>query len=123
MLCGAGDHHALRVIAVPAASFILLSIARKIINAPRPYEVYPINPLIKRSLHGKSFPGRHVFSAAVIACSLYIPSPICATITFVLACILAIVRVLGGVHFPRDVIVGLIAGAVCGILGYVILPA
>jgi membrane-associated phospholipid phosphatase len=88
-----------------------------------PYEVYPINPLIKRSLHGKSFPGRHVFSAAVIACSLYIPSPICATITFVLACILAIVRVLGGVHFPRDVIVGLIAGAVCGILGYVILPA
>lgn len=69
-LAATGDSRLPRVLAVPAVSFAVMSAARAVINAPRPYEAERIDPLIPKDTHGKSFPGRHVFSAAIIACAL-----------------------------------------------------
>ena len=35
--------------------------------------------------------------------------------------ILGVLRVIGGVHEPRDVIAGALAGILCGVLGYYVL--
>ena len=78
---------------IPASGFVILSFLRKKINAPRPYEEWDIKPLLDRDSPGQSMPSRHVFSA-----------------------LLGLVRVLGGVHFPKDVVVGYICGLVWGVL-------
>lgn len=110
-----------RILFVPAISFILLSLFRKCFNAPRPYEVLDIQPIIKKDTRGKSFPSRHVFSAFVIAMTLYYISVPIGIFIMLLGLIIAIVRVLGGIHFPKDVIVGGIIGILCGIMGWNIL--
>ncbi len=56
---------------IPAVSFTLLSVFRKAYSAPRPYEVFSIQPLLKKETVGKSFPSRHVFSAFVIAMTFF----------------------------------------------------
>ena len=99
---------------IPGIGFILLSFIRQQIDAPRPYEKFPINPLILRQKTGDSLPSRHVFSATVIAmCGLRL-NLILGVILLVLAVASAITRVIGGVHFPRDVVIGFICGFICG---------
>ena len=45
-----------RAILVPAVSFVGLSIVRKIINAPRPYEKFDMPPVLEKDTKGKAFP-------------------------------------------------------------------
>ncbi|MBQ1449090.1 MAG: hypothetical protein IIZ15_03200, partial [Coriobacteriales bacterium] len=59
----------LRGILVPAVSFALLSMFRRALNAPRPYEVYGIEPLIHKETRGKTFPSRHTFCMFLISSS------------------------------------------------------
>lgn len=112
------DERLLRVILTPSISFILVSLFRRYVDAPRPYEVTDTVPLIEKDKPGQSFPSRHVFSAFVIATTIYfIYSPL-GIFLMLTGCILAILRVIGGVHFPRDVIAGAIFGILSGILGF-----
>ena len=109
---------------VPGISFVLLSIFRDRIDAPRPYEIPGAKPpVIKKDAPGKSFPSRHIFSIFVIAATFFWVWPASGILIGIAGVILAWVRVAGGVHFPRDVIAGALIGIGCGILGYyVILP-
>ena len=61
------DPRLLRLVLVPAVSFVSLSVVRRGLNRPRPYEALDIVPLIPRDKKGASFPSRHVFSVFVIA--------------------------------------------------------
>lgn len=109
-----------KIILIPAGGFIFLSILRQLLNAPRPYERYDISPLISRKKTGDSFPSRHMYSATVIAmCGLLLNSYLGMFLLF-LAIALGVLRVIGGVHFPRDVIAGFIWGMVCGMLLFII---
>lgn len=101
---------------VPGVSFVLLSLFRKIINAPRPYEEWPIQPLIKREETGQSFPSRHVFSATVISMCVLKWQLVLGIICLGLSILLAICRVVVGVHYPKDVLAGVAIGLVCGSL-------
>lgn len=53
-------------ILVPASGFVLLTLVRKRINQPRPYETWEIIPLLDKDSLGNSMPSRHVFSATII---------------------------------------------------------
>ena len=107
-------------ILVPFISFILVTIFRNIKNAKRPYEVYGFKPLLNKDSLGKSFPSRHTFSAFVIATSiLSINLPIGATL-LLLGVIIAISRVVLGLHFIKDVVFGAIIGIVCGIVCFIV---
>lgn len=112
------DARIVRYLVVCAVSFAGLSALRAGINGPRPYEAYAIDPLVKKGTCGKSFPSRHVFSAAVISCALLWLNVALGIAGFVATATLSALRVLGGVHFPRDVIVGAALGIVCGIIGF-----
>ena len=101
---------------VPATGFMILSLLRKKINAPRPYEEWDIKPLLDRDSPGQSMPSRHVFSATIISMACLHASLSVGVISLVLSALLGLVRVLGGVHFPKDVVVGYICGLVWGVI-------
>lgn len=108
----------LKVLLVPLISFILVSLYRNHINAPRPYEVNDTEPIISKHSKGRSFPSRHVFSAFVIATTLFFVSKVLGIFLIIAGVGLAILRVIGGVHFKRDVIAGALIGILSGIIGF-----
>ena len=101
---------------IPASGFVILSFLRKKVNAPRPYEEWAIKPLLDRDSPGQSMPSRHVFSATIISMACLHASLTMGMICLTLSAFLGLVRVLGGVHFPKDVVVGYICGLVWGVL-------
>ena len=116
------DAQAARALIVPSNGFIVLSVFRYMVNRPRPYEAFDMPPVISKDTKGRSFPSRHVFSAMVIAMTFLLASPwIWLGIGFVIVTgLLAVVRVLSGVHYPSDVLAGAGFAVLISILGYVI---
>ena len=104
------------LVGVTAVGFAAVSFFRRRFNAPRPYECCSIAPLIARDGAGKSFPSRHAFSAFAIAASWFVANAPVAVVLLVAAVVLAVCRVLGGVHFPRDVVAGAFIGSATGAL-------
>ena len=99
---------------VPAIGFIVLSVIRKRMNWPRPYELGTFPPLLNREGKGRSMPSRHVFSAAIISTVAWGVHPLLSVLGLSLALLLAGVRVLAGVHFVRDVVVGFLSAILWG---------
>lgn len=118
VLYGEKDPKLLKVILVPAISFVLVTIFRKIVNAPRPYEKFEIPPVIEKDTKGKSFPSRHVFSVFIIAVTIFYSHPGPGIVIGLIGVAMAIIRVLGGVHEVRDVVAGAVIGLACGIVGF-----
>lgn len=106
------DDRFLKVLLVPAVSFVILSAGRYLINRKRPYEAFELPPVIPKDTKGKSFPSRHVFSAAVIAMTFLLMSP-WTWLSVLLLCVTlleAVVRVVSGVHYISDVTAGIVIG-------------
>lgn len=101
---------------ISATGFVILSLLRKKINAPRTYEEWDIKPLLDRDSPGQSMPSRHVFSASIISMACLHASLSVGVILLILSVFLGLVRVLGGVHYPKDVLVGYICGLVWGVI-------
>ncbi len=97
-------------------SFIAVSLIRRRLNLPRPYEVYGAEPLLKKDKKGCSFPSRHAFSATIIAVNI---AAFCLPLGIALllvALAIAGLRVILGVHFIKDVAAGLVLGSVLGLI-------
>ena len=101
-LLGERDARFWRCLLVPAVSFAAVTLFRSACNAPRPYE-QGMDALLKKKRTGHSFPSRHVFSAVMIAVTAAYLLPALSVPLFVAAALLALIRVLGGIHDPRDV--------------------
>lgn len=108
----------LRCIFVPAVMFVSVSILRKIINRPRPYEKLGISPLIKKDKNGESMPSRHVFSVFMIATTFLYVLPALSIPLFIIGILLSAVRIIGGVHYPSDILVGAAIGIFSGVIGF-----
>ena len=101
---------------IPATGFVMLSLFRKKINHPRPYETWNISPLLEKDSSGQSMPSRHVFSSTIISMACFHAWTLIGMILLICSGLLALVRVLGGVHYPKDVLVGYACGLVWGFL-------
>ena len=116
------DASVARMIIVPANSFVLVSAFRYLVNRPRPYEAFGVSSVIAKDTKGKSFPSRHVFSAMIIALTFLWASPFpgLGLVFVIVSLLLAVVRVVSGVHYISDVLAGIIAAVVAGVIGYVL---
>ena len=111
---------ALKLAVSAAVGLVMVSLLRKAINAPRPYEIYDFFDTPPRHGKGCSFPSRHAYSSFVIAILAWIFHPVLAVSLLVLAICLCAFRVLLGVHFLRDVLCGAAIGAIAGTIGLLI---
>lgn len=107
-----------KIILVPAISFLIVSLSRKLIKRQRPYEKYHYQSMIEKESKENSMPSRHVFSAAIIAMTFFYCNHFIGVILLVLACCSAVIRVIGGVHYISDVIVGFLLGILTGLFLY-----
>ena len=112
---------AVRAVFATALPFVIVSVARLLINAPRPYELYDFYEKRPKDKSGQSFPSRHVFSAFLIATVSYCASIPLMIVNIAAGLLIAVSRVLLGVHFIRDVACGFLIGIISGIVGIVIL--
>lgn len=111
----------IKVASAAGVGYVLVTLMRMIINAPRPYELrsfYKENPKNKK---GRSFPSRHAYSAFVISALAWLIHPAISVSCAVIALALCVCRVLTGIHFVRDVACGALIGIVAGVLGILIL--
>ncbi len=110
-----------RAVFVPLGSLAAVSVFRCAVNRKRPYEAFETKPAIPKATQGKSFPSRHVFCVFLIAMTYLCLTSWRAAGLFLLAAgvLLAVVRVLTGVHYVSDVCCGAAAGILAGLLGYV----
>lgn len=100
--------------------FVIVTLVRRFVNAPRPYELYDFFEKPPKSSLGRSFPSRHAFSAFAIGTALcYVGLPL-GIICLVLGLCLGACRVFLGIHFPRDVIAGAIIGTLSSVIGMLI---
>ena len=120
-----------RSLIVTGVSFVIVSLYRKLLSSPRPYEVYNFTPALKKDTKGKSFPSRHVFSIFIVAFTIGQVFPVICGILCILGLLLAVIRVIGGVHFIKDVVAGfaiaatisiICYGIFCGVFGLLMLP-
>lgn len=111
-----------RAILVPAISFVAVTVFRYLLNVPRPYEKFGIEPVLDKNTKGKSFPSRHVFSVFMIAATVFVFHPDAGVLLGILGVCLAVIRVFGGVHEPRDVVAGALIGICCAAVGYYLIP-
>ncbi len=107
-----------RSILVPGVSFLIVSLYRKHASAPRPYEVYEFVPALNKDTSGKSFPSRHVFSIFMVGLTWAQVSVTVSVIIIIMGVMLAIIRVIGGVHFIKDVIAGAAIAILISIICY-----
>ena len=112
---------AVKLCAIIGLSYVAVSLARRFINAPRPYEVYDFYESPPKDKKGVSFPSRHTFLVFAIATVCMPASAVPAIILLVLGVLLAVSRVLIGIHFIRDVVTGAMLGILSSVLGLLIL--
>ncbi len=112
---------AVKLMAIILLDFLVISLTRRFINAPRPYEIYDFYETPPRSRRGLSFPSRHTFMAFAIAVSLMPMSLALGIVIGFFGAVLAVSRVLVGIHFIRDVLAGALLGVIASSIGLLIL--
>lgn len=109
------DQRIILFILVPAIDFIFISLFRNYKNKPRPYDIYNFIPLVKfEPGKGKSFPSRHTASAFIIAMACFYLNTYLGFFTFIIAFLIGSSRIISGVHFPKDVIAGMLISILFG---------
>ncbi len=108
------------VFLAPAITFIVATVFRKLFNAKRPYQVYRRSATLAKNSPGQSFPSRHVACAVAIAWAVFYVSQPFGIALFVVSALIAIIRVIGGVHFISDVLFGALIAMNISMLMYVI---
>lgn len=114
------DNRFFYVALIPLITFLAATAVRRFLNHTRPFEDFNFEPL-RPHPKGCSCPSRHATSTAVIAMSLFYINPLEGAIVALISLVVSATRVLTGVHYPRDVILGLLVGYISGYIGFFIL--
>ncbi|GFI61809.1 undecaprenyl-diphosphatase BcrC [Clostridiales bacterium] len=100
--------------AFPLAELLIVTKFRDAVDRPRPFDVLDVMPLEKHS-SGHSFPSLHCSSSFSITTALYYINPILGTIGLAVSILVAVSRLLAGVHYPSDILAGTAIGLLFGI--------
>ncbi len=93
--------------------FLLVNVTIKpIVARPRPYEVNTAIKLIIPPLNDFSFPSGHTAASFSASCAVYMHNKRWGIPCIVLAILISVSRLYLGVHFPSDVIFGMVFGII-----------
>ncbi|MEU4765723.1 phosphatase PAP2 family protein [Actinosynnema sp. NPDC023794] len=114
---GRNDSEATAVaLLAPAATvvaYVVSEVLKTLVDADRPCRALPVDAIIERCPEAGdwSFPSNHATIASAVAVGLAIAWRALLPWVAAMALLMAFSRVFVGVHYPRDVIVGLLLGA------------
>ncbi len=91
------------------ARFGVTNLIRFIYPRPRPFVVYKVNQLIPEGING--FPSGHAALFFAIAMVIYFYNKKWGAWFFAAAVLMALARVVAGVHYPLDILAGAVIGA------------
>ncbi len=118
---GGIDREFIRMLIVPLAVFLGVTVMRKLINRPRPYEKFGTDPVIPNERKGLSFPSRHTASAFIVALSAFYISIPLGIVLCLIALDISACRVFSGIHFISDVLFGAFISSLFGVLFFFII--
>lgn len=96
------------------ARFGITSIIRFFYYHPRPFAILHVNQLIPES--GSSFPSGHASFFFALSTMVYFYNHKLGWAFFVLSALMGVARVYAGVHWPLDILSGVVTGIVTAIL-------
>lgn len=105
----------LMTIIKPLCAFLFVTVIRKLYNRPRPCITMNIEPLIGHK-SGESFPSRHTVSAFSIALAIIPIHLILGYVAFIIAIVVAMTRILCGLHYISDIIVAIMISFIIALI-------
>lgn len=112
------DIRVIKVVIVPAVTFLGCTVYRKIVNRERPYEKYNITPLFPKDTKGKSFPSRHTVSSFIISFAFMYINTGLGIGGIILSLVLSFLRPIAGVHYISDILGGILFSVVFALIGF-----
>lgn len=110
-----------KIILVPLCVFLLVTVSRKLINEQRPYEKYNTPSLFGKTTKGQSMPSRHTASAFIISIAILYVSFDLGVTALSISVLIAISRILAGVHYIRDVLTAIVISVAAGVTFFFII--
>ena len=106
-----GTTCAIRMAAVGGVNLLIYLIIKRSIARPRPYRTCPGIRACARSLDEHSFPSGHTLHSVAFGLILVSYYPVLAFVIWPFVALIAVSRVVLGLHYPSDVLVGAGVGA------------
>ena len=97
-------------------AFIINLPLRHLIFRPRPFLAFDITPLIMYAYDVSSFPSNHAAASYAFGSLFYSKKPGAGIIFIIAALVVGISRVVVGVHYPGDIIAGILSGYLAAII-------
>ncbi|MGI5211631.1 phosphatase PAP2 family protein [Plantactinospora sp. CA-290183] len=107
------------------AAYLCSEAVKLVVDQQRPCRAVPGVPVMSHcpEIGDWSFPSNHATIAGALAIGLVLARPRLAALALPLAVLAALSRVVGGVHYPHDVLAGLLLGAtLCAAVVIVLTP-
>ena len=116
---------AVRALLVPVGSFFLVQLVSNLLVYPKPYEKFGVEPAIPEDkADGHSIPCKQAYWYTMIAFvflfMLTFPYRLIGVVLLVGAAVLSAIRVIGGLHFTRDVIIGIVLALIFAYVGFMV---
>ena len=106
-------------ISAAVARFGITEIIRFLYHRPRPFLIHQVNEVL--SSNEWSFPSGHSAFFFAMAVAIYFYNKKWGIAFFVAAILMNISRVIAGIHYPSDILGGMIVGSGAAILIYVLI--
>jgi undecaprenyl-diphosphatase len=103
------------VLSIGLAMLVTNVVLKPAIGRARPFDVLADARVIDARPPTYAFPSGHATSAAAGAVAASRMFPAAAPLFYTMAALIAVSRVYVGVHFPADVVAGLLVGAACAL--------
>ncbi len=113
------DKRLVRAVTIPLVTVLGITVLRKLIDRPRPYQAHGFVPLFPKKTVGKSFPSRHVASAVIINFAFFYIDPRLGVAAIPITLLIAVLRPIAGVHYPGDVLGAVLISSVLGSAFYI----
>ena len=107
----AGPSASVRMIAVGLVNLVIYQIIKRWIARPRPFRTCPGIRECARSIDEFSFPSGHTLHSVAFSVILTAYYPMFALFVWPFTILVAVSRMVLGLHYPSDVVVGALLGA------------
>jgi undecaprenyl-diphosphatase len=113
-----GTSASVRMIGVGAVNVVLYKIIKRWIARPRPYRTCPGIRACARSLDEFSFPSGHTLHSVAFSLILTVYYPMLGLFVWPFTLLVAVSRIILGLHYPSDVVVGGLIGALTAAVSF-----